>query len=77
MYVFDRPDKREKISQLKRDLNLSTSALPELVKDEASSALTKVFYSAESLALLEIARTQATDFVRVSTSLIPQRSEQF
>lgn len=77
VYVFDRPDKREKISQLKRDLNLSTSALPELVKDEASSALTKVFFSAESLALLEIARTQATDFVRVSTSHIPQRSEQF
>lgn len=77
VYVFDRPDKRQKISQLKRDLDLSTSALPELVKDKASSALTRVCYSAESVALLEVARTQATDFVRASASHSPQPSEQF
>lgn len=76
VYVFDRPDKRDKVSQLIRDLKLSAAAPSELLEKNPCSTPTKLCYSAESHSLLKTARAEATNFVKASASSIAQRDPQ-
>lgn len=76
VYVFDRPDKRDKVLQLIRDLKLSAAAPSELLEKKPCSTPTKLCYSAESHSLLKTARAEATNFVKASASSIAQRDSQ-